>query len=87
MDGTVSCWGANTLGQLAVPAMAPDFRASAAAVSGVSNAVEIGAAQNHTCAIRATGQILCWGSNSDGQLGDSLPAIRSAGPVMVLGLP
>mgnify|MGYP000623777549 CR=1 FL=1 len=55
------------------------------AVVGLSDASRITAAYTHTCALRATGAVSCWGANGLGQLGyDMLPDARS--PVAVAGL-
>jgi hypothetical protein len=35
-----------------------------------TNAVRLSAAENHTCAIRSGGALFCWGTNTNGQLGD-----------------
>lgn len=35
----------------------------------VSNALQVAAGGDHTCAIQTNGSIKCWGSNSSGQLG------------------
>ena len=51
-DGTITCWGNNTLGQ----ANAPEGRFSAVA-----------AGQFHSCGVRTDGTITCWGHNSVGQ--------------------
>lgn len=47
----------------------------------------LAAGARHTCAIRAGGQVWCWGVNFDGQLG-SVPQVADAGllPVVVPGL-
>ncbi|RYZ64131.1 MAG: hypothetical protein EOP08_09615, partial [Proteobacteria bacterium] len=37
---------------------------------GVAGAVQVVAGSNHACARLATGQVRCWGSNLQGQLGD-----------------
>jgi alpha-tubulin suppressor-like RCC1 family protein len=50
-------------------------------------ALAAGPAAQHTCAILADGSVQCWGSDSDGQLGDGMttrdPDRKSAGPVSV----
>lgn len=72
-NGAVRCWGLNDRGQLGyghtnnvgdneVPTIAGDL-----ALGGVAVAITAGAA--HTCALFATGQVMCWGSSANGQLG------------------
>jgi hypothetical protein len=36
----------------------------------LSNVSAIAAGTRHACAVRAAGQVACWGANEDGQLGD-----------------
>jgi Regulator of chromosome condensation (RCC1) repeat len=38
-------------------------------IAGVSDAVRIAVADTHACAVRATGQVVCWGSNVCGESG------------------
>ncbi len=52
--------------------MAPDF------LSAVSAGFE------HTCAIGSPGRLMCWGFNTQGELGDNLPT-NSYYPATVLG--
>lgn len=40
------------------------------AVTGVGNAVALGAGYMHFCAVRQNGALVCWGSGGDGQRGD-----------------
>jgi alpha-tubulin suppressor-like RCC1 family protein len=47
--------------------------------------VSIETGEFHTCAIRESGSVVCWGRNTDGQLGDGTNQGRSH-PVTVLGL-
>jgi alpha-tubulin suppressor-like RCC1 family protein len=54
-------------------------------VSGLSDATRITTGLSHTCALRATGAIVCWGSNTSGQLGDGTTT-RANAPVAVAGL-
>jgi alpha-tubulin suppressor-like RCC1 family protein len=62
-------------------------------VIGVNNAVSLSAGGGHTCAVTGNGGVQCWGSNSDGQLGDGNggttffePQAFSLVPVTVSGL-
>ncbi|HJL14314.1 MAG TPA: hypothetical protein RMH99_01590 [Sandaracinaceae bacterium LLY-WYZ-13_1] len=48
--------------------------------------VEVAAGENHTCARRATGGVLCWGANDRGQLGNADLGPDATTPVAVLGL-
>lgn len=83
-NGGVMCWGANGWGQLGDGGAAD--RAVPAAVSGLESGVTaITANQDHTCALTASGSVMCWGRNFYGQLGDGSLRAKST-PVMVSGL-
>lgn len=68
--GELWCWGGNTNTQLGI-----------GVVSGANNIAEprrvtgdqqwslVDGGRSHTCALTVEGQLHCWGSNSDGQLG------------------
>ncbi|AKF05906.1 RCC1 domain-containing protein [Sandaracinus amylolyticus] len=68
-SGSVVCWGNNMSGQLGdgtAENLVP--RVPSTDVKGlVATAIRAGAA--HTCAIRVTGGVVCWGSGFWGQLG------------------
>lgn len=84
-DGEVKCWGKDDNGQIgngdAPPIAEPDPDvATPASVSGsLDNATMISAGggrqtgaatdESHSCAVTTLGAVLCWGSNSNGQLG------------------
>lgn len=80
-DGGVYCWGMNDLGQLGDGGGVPRSDVPVAVV-GIDDAIAITARGDHTCAVRANGNALCWGSNEDDQLGNS-PLASSATPVAV----
>ena len=72
-DGTISCWGDNgagQAGQLDADQYGSDI-AIPEKVPGIADAVAVAAGGWHTCALRRTGTVSCWGSNSAGQLGKS----------------
>ncbi len=73
--GSVECWGSNELGELGTgreERMAPEAAAIGPhPVQGLGRGVvRLAVAGNHACAETASGDILCWGSNEVGQLGD-----------------
>ena len=72
-DGTISCWGGNwsgQAGQLGADQYGSDI-AIPEKVPGITDAVAVAAGGSHTCALRRTGTVSCWGGNWAGQLGKS----------------
>src|SRR5881628_2966513 len=67
-DGTVSCWGQNTFGQVGNGSILNS--STPVTVSGITTAVAVSAGGWHTCALLQDGTIRCWGRNEDGQLGN-----------------
>lgn len=69
-DGTVECWGRNDHGQTGLPPEAGTPQPVPKTVRGITNAVHIAAGlRDFACALLTGGSVVCWGSNSDGQLG------------------
>lgn len=81
-DGTASCWGHGSFGQLGDGARAISF--SPVRVAGLDRVMQLEAGWRHTCALRADGDVWCWGYNRDGQLGVAIG--ESAVPVQVQAL-
>jgi alpha-tubulin suppressor-like RCC1 family protein len=74
-DATVRCWTMDNIGK---PAVDP--------APGLRDVVQIATASDHTCALRKSGGVSCWGEGCAGQLGDGTRAARPA-PVAVVDLP
>jgi alpha-tubulin suppressor-like RCC1 family protein len=90
-DGAVTCFGLNSKGQVGPGATttAEEVRQPAPVTGFAGRVVALfaGPTAQHTCAILADGSVQCWGSDSDGQLGDGVTARDDArfshGPVTV----
>ena len=83
--GTIACWGNNDDGQLG-NGQSRDISSVPVAVLDIADATAITAGDWHTCALRQTGTIACWGNNDDGQLGNGQSRDISSVPVAVLGI-
>ncbi|UQA62025.1 RCC1 domain-containing protein [Polyangium aurulentum] len=91
--GFVRCWGLGNYGQLGYspgyggqvgdnehPSVAGD-------VSTDGYVLQVSAGGNHTCVLLATGDVKCWGSNDNGQLGNNKgTAAVTTPPTVVVNL-
>lgn len=71
--GDVFCWGGNSNGELLLPVdkMGNDaFALSPRPIDLGFSVAQLSTGVTHTCALSTTGQVLCWGVNGDGQIGD-----------------
>jgi alpha-tubulin suppressor-like RCC1 family protein len=84
-DGAITCWGANADGQLGNGA-ASILSIEPVRVLGISDAVGVSAGSSHTCALRVSGEVMCWGDGSSGKLGNGRDTGSSTSPVRVEGL-
>ncbi len=83
-NGTIVCWGNNTLGQLGNGSSV--FSSSVpVVVSGITTATAVFSGTNHSCARLSSGAVQCWGGNSYGQLGNGSSADSNI-PVSVTGI-
>ncbi|MEY2987259.1 MAG: hypothetical protein RJB13_780, partial [Pseudomonadota bacterium] len=83
-DGAVFCWGDNASGQLGDNSTTD--RLLPTGVNGLgsgSGVVALSAGAQHTCALKSNHEVVCWGKNDKGQLGNN-SATDSAVPVIAL---
>lgn len=85
-DGTVTCWGLNSQGQLGLPLSTPQSP-KPLQVPGVSEAVGLVAGHELSCALIDGGTVRCWGRNNEGQLGAGDAGVTSRPEALqVMGL-
>ena len=88
-DGTVWCWGRNDKGQLGDGTLTN--RSTPVQVRGVggvgflTGVTRVHVGHKHSCAVRTDTSIVCWGQNTNGQVGDGTTTDRTS-PVAVLGV-
>ncbi len=71
-------WGRDNAGQLAQsPAPSDGYIAAPAATAGVGPAAQVTAGEDFACAITATAEVVCWGANSAGQVGQGRRDVSS----------
>ncbi|MFM8530643.1 MAG: fibronectin type III domain-containing protein, partial [Ilumatobacteraceae bacterium] len=86
--GTVGCWGNGEALQLGNTSYLPFYR-STPYMLPFSGAVSISAGGRHTCAVLASGNVWCWGTNRWGELGNgrrSTVGVWGEPPSQVLGV-
>jgi len=82
--GVVECWGDNTYGELGNGTNTSTT--IPVAVSGVTGATSVDSTGgSHVCALLSAGSVVCWGSGTDGQLGNGFMNDSNV-PVAVTGL-
>ncbi len=82
--GFVHCWGANEFGQVGHTTVSEDFP-NPFQVRDLVDVLDIAAGRHFTCALEATGSVVCWGDGTAGQLG-AVGAGSSTSPITVLGV-
>jgi alpha-tubulin suppressor-like RCC1 family protein len=87
-DGHVDCWGYNVGGALGIGDAGLGTQNPPTRVVGLNDATQL-ASSLITCALRATGQVVCWGQNDQGSLGDgqdaATPLALTPVPVALIG--
>lgn len=82
--GIAYCWGNNTSGQLGIGTIDTDPHAEPTPIASPLQFSKIALSARATCAVSIDGQLLCWGYNGLGQLGDGTIDLHST-PMPVSG--
>lgn len=84
-DGTLWCKGTNADGQLGDGTTM--YRDGFVQTTGLTDVVDVAVGAFHTCALRRTGEVACWGRNDRGQLARGSIGSFSTMPAPTLALP
>ncbi|MCB9655140.1 MAG: hypothetical protein H6729_13535 [Deltaproteobacteria bacterium] len=78
MDGTLWCWGKNADGQIGdgTTSLSRLIPTRAGIVELGDQVAQVEAGFAHTCALKMDGTVWCWGTNSNGELGDGTQTRR-----------
>lgn len=86
-QGTVRCWGGNGHGDLGLGGSSiSGYSTKPLPVVNVTNAVQVAAADEHVCALLATGHIKCWGKSIGLGNGVEGPEFGEPTPVAVVNV-
>jgi alpha-tubulin suppressor-like RCC1 family protein len=84
--GKAWCWGLNSSGQLGngQAVNSPALSATPVPVVAITDALSIHPGTSHTCAVRKSGTVSCWGSGQNGKTGTGSSASSSTPTQMLL---
>lgn len=85
-DGTAWCWGWGERGQLGNGSFSSGPTSTPVPVEGGHEFTQIAAGSQHTCALKTSGEIYCWGNGGNGALGIGTGDVSNSNvPVKVTG--
>ncbi|MCA9397785.1 right-handed parallel beta-helix repeat-containing protein, partial [candidate division WWE3 bacterium] len=84
VNGSVACWGDDGFGQLGDGSGDSGDQATPVLVSSSLNFSQLTSGRYHSCGLLVNGSAMCWGSDSNGQIGDgTLVTGNHYSPVLV----
>jgi alpha-tubulin suppressor-like RCC1 family protein len=85
-NGTVDCWGDDAAGELGYGGYygSSYSRTTPGAVSGITGAVQIAVGYANACALLSDGSVKCWGSDYNGESGQTASLVPT--PATVSGI-
>ncbi len=82
-EGKPFCWGDDYRARLGSDAAATSASGRPVPVNGTYRFASLSAGRAHVCGLTNAGSALCWGSNSDGELGGNAQSLESRDPLAV----
>jgi alpha-tubulin suppressor-like RCC1 family protein len=79
------CWGINYSGELGTGYAGASEVTRPVAAAGHLRFLHVRAGAGYTCGLTTGNRVYCWGSNTEGQLGDGTGSLYSLEPVQVAG--
>ncbi|MGH9027903.1 MAG: RCC1 domain-containing protein [Acidimicrobiia bacterium] len=84
-SGRLFCWGNDSQGQLGDGSACCNSSTPIEVFGEATNWKQVDAGGDHTCALKTSGRLYCWGDDDNGQVGDGAPATDVNTPVEVSG--
>jgi alpha-tubulin suppressor-like RCC1 family protein len=79
--GTLYCWGSDGSGQVGNGATTGNQESPVQESTAATNWGSVDVGINHACARKTTGAVFCWGSDSNGQIGNGATTGNQVSPV------
>ncbi|MBJ7353191.1 MAG: hypothetical protein JHC98_00040 [Thermoleophilaceae bacterium] len=86
VDSSIWCWGSNAFGELGLGTADATPHSTPTQIPGSKDFYLLAAGANHFCAAAWNGDLSCWGSNAQGQVGNGTVGGVSTAPVVVSGV-
>lgn len=81
----VQCWGDNRSGQLGQGSPGPSYSTTPLVVPKVTNVSAIAVGTHHVCIV-SSGNVVCWGGNANGQVGNGTMGLNVYAPYTIPNL-
>ena len=83
--GRLFCWGQDGSGQLGDGSASAGSTVPSEVSGNRTDWRSVSVGDDHACAVRTTGRLFCWGSDSNGRLGNGAPVANAISPSQVSG--
>ena len=84
-SGRLFCWGSDSAGQLGDGPPNANAAAPLQVAGSLTTWASVSAGNLHTCGLRTSGRLFCWGSDQLGGLGNGAPNGATSAPAQVAG--
>lgn len=79
----MKCWGQDSYGQLGNDSTVAHAQTPVNVAGLLSGVAGVAAGGGHTCALTVAGDVMCWGWDANGQLGNDAALTTKYTPVVV----